>query len=218
MGKLIATVVVMVFTSVTAWCTSAVNYESLLPASQLSEISPQTNLTAELPDVKSEPVIVGRELISSVKIQLQDAPETTNSGIAANIVNGFILKPGETFSYNAVVGERTQDKGYVDGIMPVTGTNGNKENKTTLASGVCRLAVALATTASRAGLELVSIEPHKYTPYYVKLDPSLIDSTVYWPNTDSKFRNNKDYSIQIDCGIDQNFALNANFYKLIYSD
>jgi vancomycin resistance protein YoaR len=163
----------------------------------------------EIPKTKSE-------LISSVTIQLKNEPGTVNARVAAKIVNGYILKSGEIFSYNKVVGERTTDKGFITGSLPIKKINGEQEIIDSVGSGVCRLSVGLATAAKRAGLKQIEIWPHQYTPsYFNSKNPNLVDATVYWEsNLDNKFKNNKEYDIKIVCDVDKNSALHVSFYKL----
>ena len=155
------------------------------------------------------------KLITTVKIALRKEPGTTNAGVAAKIVNGYVLKAGEIFSYNGVVGERTTEKGFVVGTMPITDANGNEVEIRTVGSGVCRLSVGLATAAKEAGLKQIEITRHTYEPWYFKANPesNLVDATVLWPNTDNKFKNTKTYDILIKCDV-TNYVLHVNFYEL----
>lgn len=153
-----------------------------------------------------------------VQIKLRDEPGTVNARRAAEILDKYVLKSGETFSYNTVVAPRTEANGFVYGSMPIT-INGKEEITEVVSSGVCRLVVGLATAVKRVGLKQIEITPHEYTPYYFATNPDqhLIDATVYMDgNIDNKFKNNKDHDIRIKCNVDKNCVLHVSFYKLIY--
>ncbi|MDD2225156.1 MAG: VanW family protein [Candidatus Shapirobacteria bacterium] len=155
--------------------------------------------------------------ITSTKIQLPNQPGTVNAKVAAKILNRHIVKSGEIFSYNKVVGERTRDKGFIPGTMPETDANGNQIMVTEVGSGVCRVAVWTATQAKKCGLETIEITHHKYTPQYILDNPGLVDATVYWDSgTDYKFKNTKPYDILIECEVTDGCVLQGSFYQLIY--
>lgn len=182
-------------------------------------VKPTTKPTpAPIARVTSVPA--NAELISSAKIVLRNEPGTTNAKVAAKIVNGYVLKAGETFSYNGVVGERTTARGFINGHLPIKVTDKKTGITTTVdtvqpGSGVCRLSVGLVTAAKNAGLVLSpNNQPHDITPWYFATNPGLVDATVYWDgNIDSGFTNNKDYDILIQCDV-TNYVLHVNFYKL----
>lgn len=166
------------------------------------------------PKDKGQPIKV--ELISSVDINLKNEPGTVNARVAAKIVDGYVLEPGKIFSFNQKVGERTPDKGFVVGSLPIT-QDGKEVLIDSVGSGVCRLSVGLATVTEEAGLKQIEITPHEYTPYYFSTNPGLVDATVYWDaNIDNKFKNNKDYDIRINCNVDTNSVLHVTYSKLTY--
>lgn len=158
-----------------------------------------------------------KKVIAFTQIQLPNQPGTVNAKIAAKILNGHIVKSGEIFSYNKVIGERTTDKGFIPGTMPETDANGNQIMVSEVGSGVCRLAVWTATQAKKCGLETVEITHHKYTPQYILDNPGLVDATVFWDNKiDYKFKNTKPYDILIECEVTDDYVLQGSFYQLIY--
>jgi vancomycin resistance protein YoaR len=161
-----------------------------------------------------------REILMApeVQIKLKEEPGTVNARRAAEILNGYVLKSGEIFSYNTVVAPRTEANGFVYGGMPVK-IDGVETIVSTLASGACRVVVGVATEVKRTGLEQLLITPHEYTPYYFAANPDqhLVDATVYTDGgVDYTFRNNKDFDIRIRCSVDKEPVLHVSFYKLIY--
>lgn len=129
-----------------------------------------------------------------------DSPHSTYSDIrthnlelAAAAVNGTIVRPGEIFSYNETVGERTTEKGY--GAAPVY-VGGRTENQT--GGGVCQVASVIFYCTIKADLEVVERWEHQYKPDYVPLG---MDATVYWGDLDYRFRNNTSHPIRIDASV-----------------
>lgn len=161
------------------------------------------------------------ERIVKTELNLKNEPGTFNAGVAARILNknGSVLKSGETFSYNKRVGERTKEKGYKKGTMPIT-KNGKKIIIKADGSGVCRLAVVLNTNAERMGLQSVARKAHEYKPGYFDYDSNkktgLKDATVYWPNIDLKFRNTKKYDIYIESGLRDHRVLWSSFFRVTW--
>jgi len=109
---------------------------------------------------------------------------------AAQWMDGSIVQPGEIFSYNKAVGERTEARGFVPGIMIDNGVF-----KKDLGGGVSQLATTLWNAAWFSGLELVQHKPHSF---YISRYPAGRESTVAWPNVDVKFKNNSGYPVFVD--------------------
>ncbi|HIX31335.1 MAG TPA: VanW family protein [Firmicutes bacterium] len=112
-----------------------------------------------------------------------------NVGLAAQSCNGIVLNPGETFSYNAALGERTAARGYRSAAAYVGG-------KTVLeyGGGICQVSSTLYLAVLRSNLEIVDRTNHMFYPGYI---PYGMDATVSWGGPDFKFRNNTDYPIKI---------------------
>lgn len=112
-----------------------------------------------------------------------------NIQLAAQAIDGMILLPGETFSYNDAVGERTAEKGYGE-ASAYSGGQVVQE----LGGGVCQLSSALYYCCMLADLEIVFRTGHSYSQSYV---PPGMDATVSWGWPDFSFRNDKEYPIRI---------------------
>lgn len=117
------------------------------------------------------------------------AGRRTNIKLAAAAIDGTVLLPGETFSYNKIVGERTAEKGYKEATVYVAG-----EDKQELGGGICQLASALYYCSFYADLEVVFRTNHRFAVTYV---PKGLDATIAWPRLDYKFKNNTNYPIKI---------------------
>jgi vancomycin resistance protein YoaR len=109
---------------------------------------------------------------------------------AARWMDGVVIQPGQVFSYNNLVGERTEARGFVPGIMIDRGVL-----KKDLGGGVSQVATTTWNAAWFSGLELVQHKPHSF---YISRYPAGRESTVAWPNVDVKFRNNSGKPIFVD--------------------
>ena len=114
----------------------------------------------------------------------------TNVGQAARYMDGKILKPGEIYSMNETIKERTTKNGYVKGIY--IGEGGRFDFG--LGGGVSIITSATWTAAFYAGLE--RIEQRAHSVHIARYTPGL-EATVSWPKLDLKFRNNTKNNILI---------------------
>ena len=112
-----------------------------------------------------------------------------NVRLAAAAVNGTVLRPGEEFSFNGTVGERTEAKGYGP-----AGAYNNGEVVQEIGGGVCQVSSTLFNAVYRAGLTTTYRRSHTFEPSYVT--PGC-DATVSWGGPDYKFVNNSSHAIGI---------------------
>jgi vancomycin resistance protein YoaR len=113
-----------------------------------------------------------------------------NIGRAAEIVDGTLLKPGETFSLNDTVGERTEANGFTKGYVINDGILVQD-----LGGGVSQMATTLFNGMFFAGLEDVEHKPHSF---YIDRYPVGREATVAWGAVDLRFRNDTPYGVLID--------------------
>ncbi|MFC0030602.1 VanW family protein [Micromonospora chaiyaphumensis] len=118
------------------------------------------------------------------------SPRSQNIVQAAKDVDGAIVRPGETFSLNGHTGERGYDQGYKDAPTIVGG-----KLVPGVGGGVSQFTTTLFNASYYAGLEDVEHKPHSF---YFSRYPAVIESTIYWPQLDFKFRNNTPYGVLID--------------------
>ena len=123
---------------------------------------------------------------------------TTNLRLAANKINGTVLLPGETFSYNEVVGERTISAGYKEAPTYVNG-----EVVDGLGGGICQISTTLFNCALLANLKIEELYNHQFVPSYVGAGR---DATVVYGMKDFKFSNSRDYAIKITCSVSGGIA------------
>jgi len=118
-----------------------------------------------------------------------DENRNTNLRLVCEILSGMILQPGEEFSFNDAVGERTKERGF----LPAPGYSGTRLTDQ-YGGGVCQTSSTLYNCALLADLEIVFRVNHGYAVRYLPLG---LDATVNWGTTDFKFRNNLNYPIML---------------------
>ena len=134
----------------------------------------------------------------STKYSTRDTNRTTNLRLAANKVNGTVLMPGETFSYNKVVGARTIAAGYREAPIYVSG-----EVVDGLGGGICQITSTIYNAVVYANLDIVQRSNHQFVPSYVTASR---DATVVYGSIDFQFKNNRDYPIKIICSVSGGIA------------
>jgi len=132
-----------------------------------------------------------------------------NIELAASRLNGVLIAPGETFSFNEALGDVSRYTGYQSAYVI-------KDGKTILGDGggVCQVSTTFFRAALDSGLPIVERRAHSYRVYYYEQDsgPGL-DATVYAPTTDLKIQNDTLGHILIQSSTDtKNLALRFEFY------
>ncbi|SHJ85387.1 Vancomycin resistance protein YoaR, contains peptidoglycan-binding and VanW domains [Clostridium cavendishii DSM 21758] len=112
-----------------------------------------------------------------------------NLKIATGSINGTILLPGEEFSYNNTVGERTAERGFKNG----KGYVGDKVEDV-IGGGVCQVSTTLYRAIIGAGIKSTERHNHSMPASY---SPVGLDATVVWGALDYKFKNTYDFPIYI---------------------
>lgn len=112
-----------------------------------------------------------------------------NVELATKKINGTIIRPGETFSYNKTVGSRTIEAGWKEGTAYIAG-----KVVPSVGGGVCQVSSTLYNTALLANLEITERTNHTFTVDYVAASR---DATVYYGSLDFCFKNTRTYPIKI---------------------
>lgn len=112
-----------------------------------------------------------------------------NVALAASKLDGYIMMPGQVFSYNDVVGERTAARGFRNAAVY---TANGVENG--IGGGICQVSSTLYNSVLYANLEIVSRTNHSYTVSYA---PKGQDATVSMGAIDFKFKNNHENPIML---------------------
>ncbi len=115
--------------------------------------------------------------------------EEYNVHLAASLLAGIVIKPGEVFSQNAAIGPYTHEKGFEKGPTYIGTTL-----TTTIGGGVCKIASTLYNVAVLSDLKIVERHNHTMPVPYV---PYGQDATVSYGNKDIRFANNTGSDIMI---------------------
>lgn len=129
---------------------------------------------------------------------------STNINLSTKSINGTLLMPGDVFSFNGVVGQRTAKSGYQDAGIII----GDKLEQG-LGGGICQTSSTLYNAILET--ELMSVERihHTFPSHYV---PKGQDATVDYGNLDYKFKNTFKYPIYIE-GYTSNKRVSFNIYS-----
>lgn len=122
---------------------------------------------------------------------------------AADLIDGTILKPGEIFSLNKVVGERTAANGFAEGIIIFNGHFAKD-----FGGGVSQVATTTWNAAWFGGVDLVAHMAHSF---YISRYPAGRESTVAWPNIDIQFRNDTGHLLLVHTSY-TNSSLTVSLY------
>ena len=131
-----------------------------------------------------------KELVASFDSRFPYNPSRTANLVAAsNAINGTLLKPGETFSLNGILGERTEAKGYREGYVIESGRLVKG-----VGGGISQVSTVVYNLAWFSGATLVEHTPHTF---YISRYPEGREATVYWPTVDNTFTNSTPHAMLI---------------------
>ena len=123
-----------------------------------------------------------------------------NIELAASKINGHLVPPGETFSFNTTLGDVSAQTGFAPAYII-------KEGKTVLGDGggVCQVSTTLFRAVMKAGLPISERHAHAYrVGYYEQDSPPGLDATVFSPSVDFKFKNDTPSYLLIQSSVDTN--------------
>lgn len=125
----------------------------------------------------------------STRYDASDRDRTTNLVIACQKINGTVLMPGKTFSYNEALGPRTYSAGYRNGKIYANG-----QVVDGLGGGICQISSTLYNSALMSDMEIIERRNHQFVTSYVDKGR---DATVVYGATDFKFKNTRTYPVRI---------------------
>lgn len=182
-------------TSTTKLSTTIENSENI---SLNTETNIENNLNLAESNLNQQQTPVEEELnVYTSKVLDKSADRVNNLQIACNILNNHIINPGETFSFNDVLGEASEEKGYKK--AKVFDSNGNVYKD--YGGGVCQVSSTLFNAIEPCNIEIVERHHHSKRVYYV---PEGKDAAISHDNCDFKFKNNNQYPIKIYSSADKN--------------
>ena len=159
------------------------------------------------PPAPSEPIIKETELAkSSTKILIDDANRNTNLKLTASKINNYVLKVGQEFSFNEVVGNPTPEKGYKKASIIV---DGKKEKG--YGGGNCQISSTLYNAVTKVhNLKVTERHEHEVDVGYIEKGK---DATVVYDELDLKFKNNTSNDIKIYIDVSKE-KVNVKIMKL----
>jgi vancomycin resistance protein YoaR len=161
------------------------------------KLGADTNVSAEMITSKAD---VTAEKLKGINAKIStfgtnygsisSAARANNVVVSTKSINGIVLMPGETFSFNGVVGKRTEARGYQSAPVIV----GNKV-ESGLGGGICQVSSTLYNACLKANLKIVERVHHTFPSSYVPIGQ---DATVDYGNIDFKFTNSYSYPLYIE--------------------
>ena len=128
----------------------------------------------------------------------------TNIALSLELINGTQLDPGEMFSFNETVGERTTDRGF-----KVATAYSSGEVTEEVGGGICQVSTTLFNAAVKSDMEIVERHNHSLTVSYVDLGK---DAAVDWGNKDLRFTNTGDEPVYIVCLLTDDKHVRIGFF------
>lgn len=183
------------------------------------ETSPEQNIEIEIPVVRTPPEITTdkvnnlgiKELLGrGTSTYYHSIPSRVhNVALAADRINGTLVKPGDTFSFNSTLGDVSAFTGYKQAYIISNG-------KTILGDGggVCQVSTTLFRALLNSGVPISERQAHAYrVSYYEQGSPPGLDATVFSPSPDLKFVNDTPGYILIVANADtKNYSLTIELY------
>jgi len=169
-----------------AWNAAGTGERVIIPLElTVPEITTETLNSRLFADVLSE---------KSTSLAGSSSNRINNVKRACASIDGVVLNPGESFSYNAALGKRTTDNGY----LPAGAYSGG-EVVTEIGGGICQVSSTLYWCTLHANLEITARTCHYFAVNYIT--PGL-DATVSWGGPEFKFVNDRSYPVKIQASAD----------------
>lgn len=151
------------------------------------------SIEVTMPEVTAEFLesVLFKDLLAEKGTSLSGSSDNrlNNVKLAAQSINDVILMPGEQFSYNQALGQRTEKNGY-----KAAGAYANGEVVQEIGGGICQVSSTLYYCTLVSNLQIDSRTNHYFPVAYL---PPAYDATVSWKSPDFKFTNNREYPIKI---------------------
>lgn len=157
-------------------------------------LTTESNRTVEMKTAKAEPDITTEEAKAmgvterisrfTTTYESGNRPRVNNIHLLGDALDGTLIAPGATFSFNGTVGERTAEKGYQEAGAIVQGKLVQQ-----LGGGICQVGTTLFNAIFESGFPVVQRQNHSF---YISHYPKGRDATVSWGGPDLKFKNDSD--------------------------
>ena len=151
--------------------------------------------------LETEPELTAKKLegrllkdeLHSVELTSEWENPLTNMALAAEKLDGTVVQPGDTFSFNKTVGEPTEEDGYVEAAVQPGDTDTAE-----LGGGISQLSTALYQCCLYADLTVTERHAHTYIPTFAEAG---LDAYVSYDDADLCFKNTLDYPVQINAEV-----------------
>ena len=161
--------------------------------------NPQSDRTVALRTTRTQPKITTakarsmgiKERISTYTTTYESGnrPRVNNIHLLGDALDGSLIEPGGSFSFNGAAGQRTAAKGYQEANAIVNG-----KLVPQLGGGVCQVGTTLFNTVFESGLPVLERRNHSF---YISHYPKGRDATVSWGGPDLKFKNDTDHWVLV---------------------
>lgn len=133
-----------------------------------------------------------------------------NIATAANRFDGVIIGPGEEFSFNSILGDISEETGFVDGKVIFAG-----RTIIDVGGGVCQASTTMFRAAINGGYLITERHSHGYrVGYYEQNSPPGFDAAIYQPTADFRFQNDTPYHLLIETSVfPGSDSLQVRFYS-----
>ena len=153
-------------------------------------------LVAIEPEITKESIesLLFRDILAEQTTTINGTSNRLNNVIlSAEAVNGFLMNPGEEFSFNKIVGQRTAAKGYKEANAYIAGMTVLE-----IGGGICQTSSTIYDCVLHTDLQVLERSAHRYAVSYL---PFGNDATINWGSIDFRFKNNTEYPIRIETEI-----------------
>ncbi|MBX3270504.1 MAG: VanW family protein [Sandaracinaceae bacterium] len=155
---------------------------------------PVRRVEAPVAPVRSARTALFTEVVSAHETRYAGTGELVgrarNIELAAQALDGEVIPPRSTLSFNDVVGERSVERGFAPAIE--LAREGRRVEG--IGGGVCQVAATLHAAAFFAGFDIVEHHPHTRNSLYI---PAGLDAAVSWPNKDLVIRNTHPFHVRV---------------------
>ena len=132
---------------------------------------------------------------TTYKVGGDQAPRAHNIALASTYIEGKVIEPGETFSFNETTGPRSRAKGFQKANAFL-----GEEVIQDYGGGVCQISSTIYSAVRQcSGIEIVERRQHSQEVGYL---PRELEATVNWDNVDFKFKNNYDFPVMLSVSAD----------------
>ena len=176
-----------------------------------TQLKESNTVTAEIPYIVTEPTIKKEDLAGQMTklgtfstVSTNNANGNANMALALYYINGTTLAPGETFSFHGTVGDSTNGS---RGFLPA-GAIVNGKLKDEYGGGICQASTTIYGAVARSNLTIVERNNHMWPSSYVPIGQ---DAAVDYGLQDFQFRNDTEYPVYIECGM-EGTTLTATIY------